>query len=200
MEKEKQQIKISEIHPLDPFLPLNAKILLLGSFPPPKVRWSMDFYYPNLQNDMWRIIGSIFFQDKDYFIEEKRFIKSKIIDFCNSKGIALGDTGHEVYRAKGNASDQHLEIIRPIDLPTVLEKIPHCQALAVTGGKAAETLARIIPELHTLLKNKITSSKISFQGNEYSFYRMPSSSRAYPKAFADKVSAYEAMFREVGLL
>ena len=41
-----------ENHPLEPFLPANARLLMLGSFPPQKKRWSMDFYYPNLNNDM----------------------------------------------------------------------------------------------------------------------------------------------------
>lgn len=41
---------VTEKHPLQPFLPENAKILMLGSFPPPKARWSMDFYYPNITN------------------------------------------------------------------------------------------------------------------------------------------------------
>ena len=47
----------SELHPLEPFLPANARVLMLGSFPPKRIRWSMDFFYPNLQNDMWRIVG-----------------------------------------------------------------------------------------------------------------------------------------------
>ena len=54
------EISQIETHPLAPFLPVNAKLLMLGSFPPPKERWKMDFYYPNYQNDMWRIFGLIF--------------------------------------------------------------------------------------------------------------------------------------------
>ena len=50
-----------EKHPLEPFLPPKAKLLMLGSFPPQRKRWSMDFYYPNLNNDMWRIVGLLFF-------------------------------------------------------------------------------------------------------------------------------------------
>ena len=57
-----------EEHPLEPFLPSNAKLLMLGSFPPQKKRWSMEFYYPNLQNDMWRIFGLIFFDNKEHFL------------------------------------------------------------------------------------------------------------------------------------
>ena len=49
-----------EYHPLRPFLPENAKVLFLGSFPPQRKRWCMDFYYPNFINDHWRIEGQIF--------------------------------------------------------------------------------------------------------------------------------------------
>ena len=54
----------SELHPLEPFLPANARVLMLGSFPPKRIRWSMDFFYPNLQNDMWRIVGYLATGDK----------------------------------------------------------------------------------------------------------------------------------------
>ena len=53
-----------ESHPFEPFLPRHAKVLMLGSFPPPRNRWAMEFYYPNKTNDMWRIFGIVFFGDK----------------------------------------------------------------------------------------------------------------------------------------
>lgn len=56
-----------ETHPFEPFLPENAKLLMLGSFPPPKTRWRMNFYYPNYQNDMWRIFGLVFLKIKTIF-------------------------------------------------------------------------------------------------------------------------------------
>mgnify|MGYP002333336657 CR=1 FL=1 len=49
-------------------MPGNAKVLMLGSFPPPERRWSMRFYYPNRTNDMWRIMGIVFFGDKNHFV------------------------------------------------------------------------------------------------------------------------------------
>ena len=33
-----------ERHPFEPFLPKNAKLLMLGSFPPAEHRWTMHFY------------------------------------------------------------------------------------------------------------------------------------------------------------
>jgi G:T/U-mismatch repair DNA glycosylase len=79
-----------EQHPLEPFLPGNARLLMLGSFPPQRKRWSMEFYYPNWNNDMWRIAGLLFFNDKDHFADksQKAFRKERIIDFLNEKGIA----------------------------------------------------------------------------------------------------------------
>ena len=109
-----------EEHPLEPFLPANAVLLMLGSFPPQKKRWSMDFFYPNLQNDMWRIVGLIFFQDKEHFLnpEKKVFDKDRIIEFLNDKGIALYDTASAIRRLQDNASDKFLEVIE-VKEPTV---------------------------------------------------------------------------------
>ena len=59
----------TELHPFQPFLPVGARMLLLGSFPPQPKRWCMPFYYPNWTNDFWRIMGVIHFADKDHYAE-----------------------------------------------------------------------------------------------------------------------------------
>ena len=84
---------IIEKHPLKPFLPHNGRILFLGSFPPPKARWSMEFFYPNWINDFWRIQGLIRFGDARYFesVEDKRFDYVRITDFCRNEGLAFYD-------------------------------------------------------------------------------------------------------------
>ena len=63
---------------------------------------SMDFFYPNLQNDMWRIVGLVFFGDKGYFLtpDAKTFDKERIVRFCEEKGLALYDTAEEIIRLK----------------------------------------------------------------------------------------------------
>ncbi len=117
---------ISELHPLEPFLPANARLLMLGSFPPQRIRWSMDFFYPNLQNDMWRIIGHIFYGEREHFLSDdrRRFDKARIVDFCNERGLALYDTAVEVIRLKNNASDNFLQVVREVDLPALLAAVP----------------------------------------------------------------------------
>lgn len=176
-----------EHHPLEPFLPENAKVLFLGSFPPPRQRWCMDFYYPNFQNDHWRIEGAVWFNDKHYFVdlEHKCFIKEKIVDFLNKKGIALYDTAQVVRRLKDNASDAFLEIVEPTDLKALLRQIPHCHAIATTGEKATGEVCRYFGVERIPSLGSVTELEPGL-----SLYRLPSSSRAYPLAFEKKVEAY----------
>ena len=204
-----------ERHPLQPFLPANAQILMLGSFPPPRERWCMDFFYPNPQNDMWRIMGQIFFGDKTYF-EGKRdlmkvprdqvqstkagrkvFNREEIASFCETKGIAIFDTAQAVIRLQGNASDEHLEIVEQTDIAALLLQIPSCHNLCCTGGKAAQTLAET---LHCVLPKVGEFIETSFAGRTIRFWRMPSSSRAYPLSLDKKAAAYRRMFETIGLL
>ena len=192
--------KTPEQHPLEPFLPENAKLLMLGSFPPPPERWTMNFYYPNFQNDMWRIFGVIFFNDKDHFVAgaSKSFDEKRIRQFLTIKGIALFDTAEEVIRLKGNASDQFLEIVKPVDLKGLMERIPQCVSIVTTGQKATETLMGIIGVEQTAPVCGYIDA--SFLNRPVRCYRMPSSSRAYPKSLADKAADYRKMFEETNML
>ncbi len=188
-----------ETHPLEPFLPSNAKLLMLGSFPPQKKRWSMDFYYPNLNNDMWRIVGFLFFNDKDYFLTETRkaFCRDRIINFLHEKGIALFDTASSVRRLQDNASDKFLEVVQPTDIATLLRQIPLCKAIVTTGQKATDTLRQ---QLEVEEPKVGDFSEFIFEGRAIRLYRMPSSSRAYPLALDKKAAAYRIMYQDLGML
>lgn len=185
-----------EAHPLEPFLPANAKLLMLGSFPPQRKRWSMDFYYPNFQNDMWRIFGHIFFGDRGYFISPggKAFDRERLVGFLTQKGIALYDTASVVRRLKENASDRFLEIVEPTDIGALLRRLPECRNVAATGGKAAETAAMTlgceVPAVGGF-------SEFVLDGRKMRLWRMPSSSRAYPMSPERKAGVYSAMFGEI---
>ena len=204
-----------ERHPLQPFLPSNAQILMLGSFPPPKERWCMDFFYPNPQNDMWRIIGLVFFGDKTFFEGQRDFLKvqsdqvpstkankkvfdrEKIVAFCQAKGIAIFDTAQAVIRLQGNAADEHLEIVEQTDIAALLQQIPSCHAICCTGGKAAQTLAE---NLHCAIPKVGEYIETDFAGRTIRFWRMPSSSRAYPLSLDKKTASYRRMFEAIRLL
>lgn len=185
-----------EQHPWQPYLPDGAKILILGTFPPGRHRWSMDFYYPNPTNDFWKMMGLIFFGDSNalYDRASRHYRLDDIKTLLNERGIALGDTAREVIRQRGNASDKFLEIVTPINLPEVLAKIPECRIIASTGEKAAGVIARLtgtpVPEKGGYVK---TTEGLTI-------WRMPSTSRAYPMPVEEKARYYAEMFRSAGIL
>ena len=189
----------TESHPLKPFLPEGARLLMLGSFPPKRERWSMEFFYPNYINDMWRIWAHIFFKDRHHFdiVAQKRFDCERIVSFCHTQGIALYDAACEVRRLRDNASDKFLEVVRPTDIEALIHALPHCQAIVTTGEKATDTIV----EQFACPKPKVgESEEIIIGGRTLHFWRMPSSSRAYPMSLERKAEAYEKMLRAEGIL
>ena len=189
----------TEEHPLRPFLPPHARLLMLGSFPPPRKRWCMDFYYPNFINDMWRVMGHIYHGDRNWFVDERArcFKKEAIVEFLLDKGIALYDTASAVRRLQDNASDKFLEVAAPADLPRLLARIPRCTAIATTGQKATDTLCDTLHISQPAIGN---SSPFVAEGRELRLYRMPSTSRAYPMKLETKADFYRKMLEETGLL
>ena len=161
-----------ERHPFEPFLPEGAVVLFLGSFPPQPKRWSMEFYYPNWLNDFWRVCGIVFFKDRDHFVVpgEKRFDVERVKAFCTEKGMALFDTATAVRRLQDNASDKFLEVVEPTDINALLE-----------------------PKVGQ-------STEVSVDGRVLRFFRMPSTSRAYPLSLEKKAAAYAALFRTLNLV
>lgn len=187
-----------EWHPLRPFVPEGAKVLFLGSFPPQRKRWCVDFYYPNYINDHWRIEGEVFYGDRMHFVDEaqKRFRLPEIIAHCQQRGIAFFDTSTAVRRLRDNASDKFLEVVVPTDIPRLVACMPQLRAIVVTGEKAAQTIVQAlggeqIPAVGAALS---LPELCNAEGRPLDLYRLPSSSRAYPLAFDKKAAAYRQMF------
>lgn len=190
-----------ETHPFAPILPPQAKVMMMGTFPPKPDKRCMEFHYPNFQNDMWRIYGLVFFNDAAYFqsSNQRCFEPEKIRDFLWQKGIALCPTVVKAIREQDNASDKFLKIVETVDLAHVLKQVPHCRWLFTTGGKATEALLSLLLEKHPAPK---TNQFIDFLFPQHSLklYRLPSTSRAYPLSLAKKADAYRHFFQLAGLL
>ena len=109
----------------------------------------MEFFYPNFINDFWRIMGLLFFHDKE----------------------------HE-----------------PTDIASLLLEMPDCHRIVTTGGKASEEL---LNQINLQLSEPI--HEIPSVGTCCTFYawnrsmewwRMPSTSRAYPMSLDKKAEHY----------
>ncbi len=188
-----------ERHPLRPFLPEGARLLMLGSFPPPRKRWCMDFFYPNRSNMMWEIFGLVFFGDSRRLVdaEHKTFRMEDIKALLEERGIAIYDTACAVRRLSGNASDKDLEVVEKTDIPLLLSKIPHCHDIVCTGQKSFSVLTGDygVPVPQMGFYNEFTLA-----GRPMRLWRMPSSSRAYPMKLEEKASYYREMMVRIGII
>lgn len=202
-----------ETHPFGPVLPPDATVMMMGSFPPTADKWAMHFHYPNFYNDMWRIYGSVFFDDVNYFRvgDEKRFDPERIRAFMFERGIASCPTVTQAIRETGNASDKNLTVVTPVDLDSILPQVPKVETLFTTGGKATEVLLNLLAEPPAKSKYPKTNQSMDYpyewqssnnkdEVKELTLYRLPSTSRAYPLALDKKVAAYKAFFKKIGKL
>lgn len=160
----------------------------------------MNFFYPNWINDFWRVQGLLHFNDKSYFESKKdakKFAYESIVAFCKEKGLAFFDTARKVKRLKDNASDNFLEILEPTDVGFLLQQIPLCNRVVTTGGKASEELQQTL--------SQATNSNVELPaiGNcvvlevfnrRLEWWRMPSTSRAYPLKLEKKAEYYRILF------
>ena len=190
-----------EAHPFEPWLPVNAKLLMLGTFPPAPKRWAMEWYYPNFTNDMWRIFGLIFFGDKLHFVDEanKTYRLNELKQFLKEKGVALFDTALRIRRTTGTASDKDLEIVEPADLDGMLRSLPECKAVLAAGQLAT----KVFTEHYNIDARNLKMGEyrtFDFEGRTLKLYRQPSSSRAYPMKVEKKAVYYEQMFKEIQII
>ena len=186
-----------ESHPFEPWLPKNAHLLMLGTFPPSPKRLCFAWYYPNFQNDMLRIFGIIFFGDKLHFVdvEHKQYRLEAIKEFLGEKGVALFDTAQKVIRTKNTASDKDLKIVEPSDLDGMLRALPECKAVLTAGQLAT----KVFSEHYGITETPAMGGYVefSFENRTLRLYRMPSSSRAYPLAVEKKADFYKRMFDDI---
>ena len=200
-----------ENHPFEPWLPGNAKLLMLGTFPPSEKRWCMPWYYPNFQNDMWRIFGLIYFGDKLHFVdvENKTYRLDAIKEFLKEKSVAIYDTAQQVIRTKNTASDKDLQIVQPSDLDGMLRQLPECRAVLTAGQLATKIFSEHFgikkkPEMGGFVEFEFEDQEGASAGSssgsssrKLRLYRMPSSSRAYPMAVEKKAEFYRKMLEDI---
>lgn len=189
-----------ECHPWQPFLPEHTRVLMLGSFPPSRQRWCMDFFYPNYINDMWRIFGLCLYGDALHFVDssKKAFRLDDIKAMLQERGVGLYDTARVVRRTKNTASDKDLEVVEAVDLVDLLGRIPACRAVVTTGQKATDLFTAQMgisqPKVGGYVEFAFPMGDMEGTSRTLRLYRMPSSSRAYPMRLDRKAAFYQPLF------
>lgn len=144
-------------------------------------------------------MGLIFHEDAQWFVRvgEKRFDEALVKEFARLQGLAFFDAAYRVCRLRDNASDAYLEILEPSRLSELLAPMPFCRRIVTTGGKASE---EVLAQLQAASGLQFSQPKIGEYveveafGRAVQWWRMPSTSRAYPLALAKKVEFYRRLF------
>ncbi|MBP5360905.1 MAG: uracil-DNA glycosylase family protein [Bacteroidaceae bacterium] len=186
-----------EYHPLKPCIDAETRVLFLGSFPPQRKRWAkgFEFFYPNFTNDHWRLMGLIFYGDKDYLVDTgaKTYRMDRVLRLVGEQHLGYYDTSEAVRRLKDNASDKFLEVVEQTDIRALISRAPKLRAIAVTGQKAADTLC----DYFGIAEAPRMGECIETGGLE--LWRLPSSSRAYPMRLEEKAEYYRKMFETLNI-
>jgi G:T/U-mismatch repair DNA glycosylase len=88
------------------------------------------------------------------------------------------------------------QALRPMDY--LLQRMPHCQAIVTTGQKASEVIAEKFGVKEPAVGEKTLIR--NYDGRQINFWRMPSSSRAYPLALEKKAEHYRHLFETEEIL
>lgn len=151
---------VVEDHPIGPVVHTDSRVLLCGTFPP--VRRSIHFYYPNPNNDMWKVLGLVFFDDADAFYTlagctspllsssskplgglavTRALDEARILHFADSQPVGFFDACRRVRRRLGTSADENIEALERTDVVRdVLLHTPHCAAIIATSTLALTLL------------------------------------------------------------
>ena len=167
---------------------------MLGSFPPKRIRWSMDFFCRTCKTTCGGSWATLPRATRSHFLMPggRKFDKEGAHRaFCRCRGIALYDTAVEVIRLKDNASDNFLQVVREVDLASLLARIPACRTLVTTGQKATDTLRAI-----TGCGGPAVGQCVGFEyaGRDMRLWRMPSSVAGLSAACGVEGRIYRKVF------
>lgn len=127
-----------ETHPFEPFIPDNATVLIIGSFPGKNTQ--DDWYYGAKRNQFWKIISSV------YNIELKS--KADKQELFRKAGIGITDIILKVRRKDNGNLDTNLEIVEDnhIVIKSILEK-NNIKAVYFTSKYVEKLFLNLFPEI-----------------------------------------------------
>ncbi len=125
------------LHPFEPIIDEESKVLILGTFPSIK-SFENAFYYAHPHNQFWKLLAALFGEEEPKSIEEK-------IAFLRRHHIALWDMVRGCERK--NSLDSSLKNIEVNDIAALLKRYPNIKALFFTGRKSQELFERYFSSL-----------------------------------------------------
>jgi G:T/U-mismatch repair DNA glycosylase len=187
-----------EIHPDWDFDIPEMKTLILGNFPPHKKRWDYEFFYPNKQNNFWRVLAAINGKPLKEIsgwpaVKERKAIMKDLKTGVMNIAAKIKRKGH-------SARDTDIEIIEYNDVLNVILKHPELETIIIAGYSARNSTAvKFIEYLNSQNIEYEPPTKIKAGGNliisiggkKIKCVIVNSTSTAFPIKLDDLVSQFK---------
>jgi len=177
-----------ESHPFKPYIPSGANKLILGTFPTIESnRKKYKFFYPNPNNDFWRIIfNTAGLALSDFDSEEPIGSRKQVLKKLQ---LGIADIGKVILRQKGSSKDQNLFPLEFTDILSLLKKHKQIQTIIVTSSSGSNSVLSWLHQYCKLnnINFKIPSGKLPkethfvFQNRTIMVKIISSTSRLSPK-------------------
>ena len=132
-----------ETHPYKAFVPENATVIIVGSFPGKeqthKILTEVDWFYGAKRNQLWKIISGV------YDVELKTRMDKQ--DLFKKHGIGIVDIFLKVKRTEDNNMDSNLQIVEYNDKAIApILKNPRIKSIFFTSKFVEKSFMKLFPE------------------------------------------------------
>lgn len=130
---KEQSIHI-EIHPNWYHSIPTMKVLILGSFPPHQNKHDYSFYYPNKQNNFWKILATIHKTDLIYFKGDEAVHERKRL--MEQMQVGVQNLGKKIERIGLSARDTDIAIVEFQNILSIIRKHKELKRILISGYSA----------------------------------------------------------------
>lgn len=211
---KKYSLENISYHPFDLVFAGETPIyLVVGTFPTTNKRMAFNFFYPNSNNNFWRVMDKVFPNSKvkmnlvvsakdDEIMKEKN--KVDRINFCKENKIAITDIIESCLRLDDNSKDEQLLVHRYNPIVNILKEHPTIEKVILTAKSSGSSAHHHLYQYLTMKnfdfyfeKGEIPKGELSIDGRTISILSMPStSSRNSHFKESDLVKLYRYAFNQ----
>jgi G:T/U-mismatch repair DNA glycosylase len=211
---KKYSLENISYHPFElVFTGENPIYLVVGTFPTTNKRMSFNFFYPNSNNNFWKVMDRVFPKSKTKMNldvsakdDEKTKEKNKVdrMNFCKENRIAITDIIESCLRLDDNSKDEQLLVHHYNPIINILKRHPSIERVILTAKSSGASVHHHFYQYLTMNnfefffeKGEIPKGEISIDGRTINILSMPStSSRNSHFKESDLVELYRYAFNQ----
>lgn len=165
--------QVIESHAFGTYATPAAETLIIGTFPTHLRNREFEFFYPNKQNVLWKLLETIYQYKFQFNKGENAVIERK--EFASKQKIALTDMLAKAIRSTGKSSDNELIPVEIMDILSILKTYPSIHQIILTS-RAGKNSALSLFKCHLVLnnipfveseQNKLIIGQFQYSGKEY---------------------------------